>query len=446
MPPLQPWLTRLLVAWAASVAASGVVLQTADNRYKPKPKRKKRRLRARDDDDGEDAREREARRKKAPPAVLLGTVAKKDAAEGYTASLTWGEWREAVKLRGRGMWRFVTGQGPEGAIDKDGARIPDEITDKDGKRVAGPSRKAKAKGNAKRKAPARSASGRRRGKRQQASLFDSAKESLRQVVKEEASKAVDEKVEQAGLKKVADTLKDASEKVGETAKDVAQRVKESGVDEKLQSAGRSFLKEAKRTMGRIGESIQSATASLEGPGERGVDRALDGEIIDVGADGRIADVGGSDAAAAAVRDGAADVADDARPDLGAMMSVLDGAAPPHDGAAPSPHDSSSTPEAAAISTRPAVDVVNGGADDVSAGLSADDVVDKVTGTVGEGAKFIGSGVQKLGSFLSGPGNPGYQRTSSRRASSGDIVEAKDAPQTPEPPSTPEPTPPSAPKA
>ena len=50
MPPLQPWLTRLLVAWAASLAASGAVLQSAQNRYQAKPKKK---LTQVDEDDAE---------------------------------------------------------------------------------------------------------------------------------------------------------------------------------------------------------------------------------------------------------------------------------------------------------------------------------------------------------------------------------------------------------
>ncbi len=349
-PALIPWLQRLVVAVAGSVVTGGVVLATADNRFAPK-KRKRRRGR------------RRVTGKTAPP-ILLGTVAKADAGEAYVPSLTWAQWRDAVAARGRGIFRFVTGQPKEGSVDKDGARIPDEIRTKDGARRRSQAGRSSSKTR------------RRRGeRRKEASLFDSAKESLRQVVKDEAKKAVDEKVEEAALKKAADALKGASGKVSETAKDVASKVKESlpeDLDEKAKLAGRTVLSGAKSAFGKLAASLNELAES-------------------------------------------------------SPVEPLSVAPPPPIEAAP---------PAEALSSAAATDLV------VSEPITADveqegtkDPVDaasdgaRVDGAPASAvATAVGDGVQRLGSFLSGPGNPGYQKQSSRRMASGDdIVEAKDGP-------------------
>jgi hypothetical protein len=178
MPPLNPWLQRLLVAWAASTVTTGTLLATAENRYRPKKARKASKRRRRPD--GVAPRPR-------PPA-LPGTVAKADAAEGYTPSLTWAEWFVAVQARGQRLLRFVTGQPPIGSVDDDGSRLPDEVVTAGGQKVKVAKPAAKKPGAKKRRG---SATTKRRGRRQQrqATLYESAKESLRQVVKEEAQKA-----------------------------------------------------------------------------------------------------------------------------------------------------------------------------------------------------------------------------------------------------------------
>ena len=380
MPPLTPWLQRLLIAWAASAVSTGVILSTADNRHRPKKAKNPKKRRRRELDKATAASATRTR-----PPVLPGTVAKADAALPFTPSLTWAGWATDVRARGRRLLRFVTGQAPEGSVDENGSRLPDEIVTADGKkvRVVGGTQRSKKTTGHKGAPPAR----RRRGRKQQASLFDSAKESLRQVVKEEAKKAVDEKVEEAGLKKAADAIKSAGEKVGETAKDVAQRVKDSmpdDVEEKLQSAGRSMLAEARRAMQRLSDSIQgsdddhgAASASLTPP-----------ETVDQVAD--------PDAATPTA--GGPGVASDA---------ALESSPPPPNLQAP----------ASTV-----------GGDEAERGSSGGDIAS----ALGDGVQLLGGGVQKIGSFLSGPGNPGYHRGSGRaRAASGDIVEAKDAPtQTP----------------
>jgi hypothetical protein len=395
MPPLTPWLQRLLIAWAASAVSTGVILSTADNRHRPKKARNPKKRRRRELDNTASAT-------RARPPVLPGTVAKADAALPFTPSLTWAGWATDVRARGRRLLRFVTGQAPEGRVDEHGSRLPDEIVTADGKkvRVAGVSPKSKKTAGHKGAPPAR----RRRGRKQQASLFDSAKESLRQVVKEEAKKAVDEKVEEAGLKKAADAIKSAGEKVGETAKDVAQRVKDSmpdDVEEKLQSAGRSMLAEARRAMQRLSDSIQGsddghgvASASVSPP-----------DTVD-----QVADPGA------------------ALPPAGGPGSANDAAL------AASPPPPSLPGPASTV----------GGDEAERASSSSGDIAS----ALGDGVQLLGGGVQKIGSFLSGPGNPGYHRSSGRaRAASGDIVEAKDAPTHTPTPSTvaPPPTAPDGPR-
>jgi len=419
MPPLTPWLQRLLIAWAASTVSTGVILTSAQNRFRPKKAKKRRRREL--TEDGDDAGPPAVKR--TPPAILPGTVAKADAAEPFTPSLTWAGWATDVRARGRRLLRFVTGQAPEGSVDADGSRLPDEIVTADGKKVR---LKATKPGTVKKKKkgaapPVR----RRRGQQKQASLFDSAKESLRQVVKEEAKKAVDEKVEQAGLKKAADAIKSAGEKVGETAKDVAQRVKDSmpdDVDEKIQSAGRSIFAEAKRAMQRLSDSLQGDDVGQGsfGPGDRsnrgtlpgdsGATPPTDGLIIDVGANA--IDASSTADAASAAQHGTAQHGDGQH-------------AADHAGDQASDHAGDHT----GLTTTSAP-----GEHAPDAGIEGVDLVS----ALGDGVQKLGGGVQKLGSFLSGPGNPGYHRSSGRRAASGDVVDAKD-PVTPPP--APPPTPP-----
>lgn len=402
MPPLTPWLQRLLIAWAASTVSTGVILTSAQNRFRPKKAKKRRRRELTEDGDAATPAV-----KRTPPAILPGTVAKADAAEPFTPSLTWAGWATDVRARGRRLLRFVTGQAPEGSVDADGSRLPDEVVTADGKKVRLKAQKTGAVKKKKKGAapPAR----RRRGQQKQASLFDSAKESLRQVVKEEAQKAVDEKVEQAGLKKAADAIKSAGEKVGETAKDVAQRVKDSmpdDVDEKIQSAGRSIFAEAKRAMQRLSDSLQGSDdvgLGSFGPGDRSDRGDLPG---DAGAP---------------------------PPELSSMPPPIDGITTV-DGITTIDVGTAAGEQAGQHTglTTTSAPIENA----PEAGIEGVDLVS----ALGDGVQKLGGGVQKLGSFLSGPGNPGYHRGSGRRAASGDVVDAKDPVTPPAAPPTP-PTPP-----
>jgi hypothetical protein len=424
MPPLNPWLQRLLVAWAASTVTTGTLIATAENRYRPKKARKSKRKRP----DGVAARTR-------PPA-LPGTVARADAAEGYTPSLTWAEWFVAVQARGQRLLRFVTGQPPIGSVDEDGSRLPDEVVTAGGQKVKVATTKAAAKktGAKKRRGAATS---KRRGRRQQrqATLYESAKESLRQVVKEEAQKAVDETVEEAGLGKARDALKTASEAVGKTAATVAEKVKESipeDFDEKAKTAGRSLFAGAKRAMQKLGESLQAldevASSSLAAPPPAdGIDA---GDVIDVGTVGDVGAVGAATTDPPAPSE--AQVVD-----LLATMAALDGEPPTP--SEPATATTTNAPAATATTTNapaataptttpPAVDAV--GPPGAVEGLDLEGIADKV----GDGVQKLGGGVQKLGAFLSGPGNPGYQGGGRRvRRAVGDVVEARDAPTPPAPP-------------
>jgi hypothetical protein len=400
MPSLNPWLQRLLVAWAASTVTTGTLLATAENRYRPKKPKKRRRRR-----DGGAPRPR-------PPA-LPGTVARADAAEGYTPSLTWAEWFVAVQARGRRLLRFVTGQAPLGSVDDDGARLPDEVVTAGGQKVK------VAKSAAKKAGKKRSASSRRRGRRQQrqATIYESARESLRQVVKEEAQKAVDETIEEAGLGKARDALKTASEAVGKTAATVAEKVRESipeDFDEKAKTAGRSLFAGAKRAMQKLGESLQALDTVANAPPPP--------PVIDVGAPPP-ADPPPTEARVV---------------DLLATMAALDGEAPattaptdtpPGTTTAPPPTDAATiTPPAPTDTTQASPPPIDPSAPPGAVdGIGLDELAGK-----------IGNGVQKLGAFLSGPGNPGYQGGGRRpRRAVGDVVEARDAPSTP--PSPPPPT-------
>jgi hypothetical protein len=370
MPVLNPWVQRLLVALLGGTVSSSVIVASSKNRYAPK-NRKKRRVR----DDDEPAVKRPPR-----PPIALGTVAKADAAEGFVPSLTWTQWRAAVAARGRALVDGVFGK--KGGVDDNGARIADEVVTADGKR----SRPARTKSK---KGAAQKGTGKRRRRRQQATLFDSAKESLRQVVKEEAKKAVDDTVEQSGLKGAVDTIKQASDKVGETAKDVAQKLKDAlppDADEKIQAGARTLFAGARKQASRLRDSIAGALEAVEADRQRERDaheqrQQLDGVVID-------------------------------------MPPVEQNALPPVDDVPPPPFptldDVSAAAEAPDALVRhepaepPAPSV------DVREGLGVDEVAAKVS-----------DGVNKLASFLVGPGHPDYKPGRSRRVANGDVVEAKD---------------------
>lgn len=397
MPVLNPWLQRLLIGLLGGTATGGVVVASAKNRYAPK-KRKKRQPREQDvDDDGNVI----AREKRAPPVIAIGTVAKADAAEGFVPSLTWSQWAQGVRDRGRRLVDGLLGRSKKPVVDGDGARLADEVLTADGRRSspAKTARKTAAKtpnGKVKKKTAARG----KRGRRKQATLFESAKESLRQVVKEEVKKTVDDTVEQTGLKGAVDTIKQATDNVGETVKDVGQKIKDAlpeDAGEKIQLGARSLFEGAKKQAARLRDSIQGAIADAEA--ERLADR--------------------EHAALLAQRQQAADEND-------VVIDMIDGEPntqlPQFAATTASDDDASSALTIRAPSDLAVINdaVVGDAASDVKEGMSAEDVatvvVDKVSG-----------GVQKLGSFLVGPGHPDYRSSKSKRQISGEVVQAKDPP-------------------
>ncbi|MDP2343960.1 MAG: hypothetical protein Q8O67_23585 [Deltaproteobacteria bacterium] len=342
---MNPWLQRFLIALGASVATTTLVVGTAKNKHK-KAKRR--------------------RRKKSDPPLVLGTVAKRDGADDFVPGLTGKQWLQGIKDGGQAFVDFITRK-KKPVID-DGGLVPDEVVAKDGTRLKVDKTKAKRK-----LTPSQLRRQRRReaGKRKQASLFDSAKESFRQVVKEEASKAIDEKVESTGLNKVGDALKTAGEKVGGAVKDAATKIKE-GIPEDtqeqvkggLQSAGKSFLAGAKK----LGQSVSQTLQSLQQ------------EVS-------------SSSSSSSLQDSAQDALPGDAIDSSSALQTIE----------PPP----------AVTPPPAPSIP-------SEGFTAEQTGEKVGDKVQDG-------VQKIGAFLSGPGNPGYKKGGRIGSGGGDVVEAKDPP-------------------
>lgn len=392
MPVLNPWLQRLIVALLGGTTTSAVVVASAKNRYAPK-KRKKRKPRP--DEQDEDGNVVVRQQRPPPPPIALGTVAKADAAEPFVASMTWTQWSQAVRERGRRLVDGLLGGRKKAVVDDDGARLADEVVTADGQRSspAKTARKAAKKtvnGKVKKKTAARG----KRGRRRQATLFESAKESLRQVVKEEVKKTVDDTVESTGLKGAVDTIKQASDNVGETVKDVGQKIKDAlpeDAGEKIQSGARSLFEGARKQAARLRDSIQLALAEEKAERER---LALEARQAPPPADDAEADVIDMINGEPATQLPAASTVDD-----GSETSAL-AIRPPSDLAVQQvPLDAEEAPKE---------------------GMSAEDVATVV-------ADKVSGSVQKLGSFLVGPGHPDYKSSRTRRQSSGDVVEAKDPP-------------------
>ncbi len=356
---MNPWLQRLLISLGAGVATSAAVIGTAKNKHKKSKRR---------------------RRKKSDPPVVIGTVAKRDAATDFEPGITGQQWLQGIKDSGQRFVDFIARR-KKPVVDEGGGLEPDEVRAADGTRL-----KVSSKTPAKKKlTPSQLRRQRRReaGRRKQATLFESARESFRQVVKEEAGKAIDEKVEATGLKKAADALKSAGEKVGVAVKDAATKVKD-GIPEDaqdqvvvgLQSAGKSFLAGAKK----LGHSVSQAVQQLQQE---------------------------SSSSSPAAETPPPPTADEA-PDASLSTAQASGSVQVQE-----PQESSSS----SSSLLPSAPIE---------GITAEQVGEKVQ-----------DGVQKIGAFLSGPGNPGYKKSARLGNSNGaDVVEAKDAPPSPpkDPPS------------
>ena len=249
---MNPLVQRLLISLTAGSAAGGAWVATAKNKHKKARKR----------------------RRKKKTDIVIGTQARKDAAEEFTPGMTLAQLGARVRTFGAGVVdsaRSLVGLSPRDPAADGSARDADEIHH-DGKRIKNPARKRRnarlAKGHAKK---------RKGSRRKQASLFDSAKESLRQVVKDEAKRAVQEQVDKTGLGKAAEALKSAGGAVVEKAKAVKDAIPED-LDERLAEAGKNVVEGAKRVGESVGGAIQEGLRKLDGePGLPGGESQEDGE-------------------------------------------------------------------------------------------------------------------------------------------------------------------------
>lgn len=116
---MNPWLQRFLVSWAAGVAATGALVSTAKRPGKLKPRKKRRRA------DGSEE------------PVQMGAVALQDVRAADDRGLTAAEWRANVVASARGARARVaevfsrTAPAPAPRA-RDGARAPDEVQSQEG--------------------------------------------------------------------------------------------------------------------------------------------------------------------------------------------------------------------------------------------------------------------------------------------------------------------------
>jgi hypothetical protein len=199
--PTPPWIKPLLLSLGASVASSAVWVTTAKNRHR-KAKR---------------------RRKQSTKPVVIGTVAKRDAAMEVEPPLTLADMKQGALSMVERVKALVTGEKRD---------PPPEILDKDGRVVR---------------------TGQRRRRRKQASWMDSARESMRQVVHEE----VQQKVDQTGLGKAQEALQQAAGVAKDAIKKVQEAVPED-IEGKLSAAGKSLAAGAKR----VGEAVRDGISSV----------------------------------------------------------------------------------------------------------------------------------------------------------------------------------------
>jgi hypothetical protein len=223
---VNPWFQRILISLAAGSAASGVIVGTA---------KKPRRLKKRKKKKGEKAE-----------AVQLGALALADAKLPDNRGITVGEWRDAVVARGASV-ASVFKRKPKAPVDvDDGARLPDEVQAKDGTTVSKRAKKKK-RNRAKDMPPA--------------TLWDSAKESFRQTVKE----TVHEEVKNTPVGGALDALKSVGAKMKEGASVVVENVEKVAQDVSDEVAkGVDKNKDPKDTVGaKIGSKLSDFRLAID---------------------------------------------------------------------------------------------------------------------------------------------------------------------------------------
>jgi hypothetical protein len=210
---VNPWFQRILISLAAGSAASGVIVGTA---------KKPRRLKKRKKKKGEKDR-----------SVELGALALADAKLPDNRGITVGEWKDAVVARGASV-ASVFKRKPK-PVD-DGARLPDEVQSKDGKTV---SKREKKKRDRRKDMPP-------------ATLWESARESFKQTVKE----TVHDEVKSTPVGGALDPLKSVGAKVKEGASVVVENVEKVAKDVSEEVAKGDKNKDPKDTVGaKIGSKL-----------------------------------------------------------------------------------------------------------------------------------------------------------------------------------------------
>ncbi|MBI1946938.1 MAG: hypothetical protein HYS27_14675 [Deltaproteobacteria bacterium] len=332
---MNPLLQRFLISWAAGAAATGVVVGTAKKPHKLKRRRRKK------------------KKGKEPEPVQIGAQALLDARAPDEPGMTVEQWAAGVKAlpsRFASIFQRVPKQAD------DGAREPDEIRTADGEKVSTGARKKK----------------RRRGRRKQATLWDSAKESMRQTVHE----VVKEEVKDTPVGNAVDAAKRAGDKV----KEGASAVKEGAgvVAEKAVKVGAQVGGKAKSLLNRILEAVEANPAPNADP---------EAEAL----------------AAAEEQHAHGDVTPVApRPAGDGPLAEAPSAGSPTGEAPPEPTVESAPVESAPVESAPPVDVAEVG-------------------------RKLKSGLNAVGDWLQGPGAPGYTSRRARPAQGGgDVVEARDA--------------------
>lgn len=315
-------------------------------------------------------RRKKKKKGQAAEPVQIGAVALKDARAPEDPGMSVEEWAAGIKAlpsRVAGVFTRVPKAG-------DGAREPDEVRTADGQKVAAGSGRKKR---------------RRRGKRAKATLWDSAKESMRQTVRD----VVKEEVKDTPVGGAVDAAKKASEKV----KEGAAVVKEGAgvVAQNAAKVGAQVGDRAKSLLNRILHAVEADPAPNADP----------------------------EAEALAAQEEARARTEDAAP---AAMPSVERDAPPSTAA--SSTAPSSAPAGAAPSQGPVAEPLSGApvvlepaaAPGLEPGLDVAEVGKKLKG-----------GLDAVGSWLQGPGAPGYSSARVRAADGGsDVVEAKDAPPAP----------------
>lgn len=336
---VNPLLQRFLISWAAGAAATGVVVATANKPHKLKRRRRKK------------------KKGQAAAPVQIGAQALLDAKAPDDPGMSVDEWAAGVKaLPGRFASIFQRVPKQSG----DGAREPDEIRTADGQKVAtGPRKK------------------RRRGKRRQATLWESAKVSMRQTVHE----VVKEEVKDTPVGSAVEAAKKAGDKV----KEGASAVKEGAgvVAERAVKVGAQVGGKAKTLLNRILEAVEANPAPNADPE--------------------------AEAFAEQEEHAAGMVEASAVPQpAGEAQSTEGRSTEPQSAetASDEPHLEPASVEPAQVEPKPAE------------GAPAD---------IAEVGRKIRSGLNAVGDWLQGPGAPGYTSKRARPAQGGgDVVEARDA--------------------